>query len=103
MASFWKQPKGTLQAERRKRRGQIERGYQAVRAVVLERDGGVCRICGGSFGIQVHHIKFRSAGREDSTANCIVICQTCNDGIHVTRSIVVTGNGDGELRITRTR
>ena len=101
--AFWKQPKGTKQKEKRARRAAVEREYNRVRLVVLERDGGICRICGGSFGIQVHHIQFRSAGRIDTTANLIAICANCNDAIHVTRAIVVTGDGDGALQVTRTR
>lgn len=47
-----------------------------VRAAVHRRDSR-CRMCGGN-GTEVHHVKFRSQGGEDSVLNLALLCTDCH-------------------------
>jgi len=63
--------------EKREAKRQREQDWQAVRKAVLQRDGWRCRVSGHGAHegrLEVHHLKNRSQGREDSTRNCMVLC-----------------------------
>lgn len=55
-------------------------------ALIMSRDGGVCRICGNHFNIQIDHIFPRSAFRPeeisiaDRSDNLQTLCAHCNEG-----------------------
>ncbi len=90
--------------ERKDRKRDRETAWQRVRKAVLARDHWTCRLtgCGAHLGpVEVHHVKARSLGREDSTKNCMVTCRL-HHGLMQTHVITVeptTARGcDGPLR-----
>lgn len=56
--------------------------YADLCEFVLSRDGWRCRNCETREHLHVHHIIFRSAGGDDTTANLITLCNSCHSGIH---------------------
>lgn len=47
-----------------------------IREIVQERDGCLCRICGSSANLSIHHIMARSKERYHDVCNLVLICQT---------------------------
>lgn len=89
--------------------GKEARLWQRIRSTVFERDRGRCRVCDVSVRLtgrspfdaaHVHHIKYRSAGGTDNLENLVLLCGVCHDDEHQHR-IDITGNGDGQLVVTR--
>lgn len=70
-----------------------ESTYKANCRLVSIRDAHKCRVCGARDGLQHHHIRFRSQGRDDSTANLLLVCGGCHSDVHAYR-LVITGNAD---------
>lgn len=89
-------------SEKRERTKAREKVYRASCQLVNRRDGFRCRAC--NVAIQGfahhHHIRFRSQGRDDSTANLVLLCGACHADVHAYR-LVITGNADSELIIER--
>jgi 5-methylcytosine-specific restriction endonuclease McrA len=48
----------------------------------------------------VHHVRFRSRGGVDSTANCACLCRMCHAEIHAYR-LAVSGDANGKLKFER--
>ena len=59
-------PQTTSSVKREKARAK-ETAWQRVRQCVLVRDGYKCRVCKTRDGVDVHHLRFRSVGGQDST------------------------------------
>lgn len=51
--------------------------------IVLERDKGVCRLCGNN-NIELHHIYYRSERKDliNDPDNCIMLCNKCHRLAH---------------------
>ncbi len=85
-------------------RKQIERAvYRAVDA----RDQYRCRACGKRLGgktlvdrTEHHHIKFRSAGGETTTANVCCLCQEHHADVQAYR-MTIEGDANKPLKIRR--
>ena len=92
-------PTSAPRAKREKAR-EKERQWQRVRACVLVRDNRRCRVCKTRDGVDVHHIRFRSVGGEDSTANCAALCRVCHADVHAYR-LVLSGDANGTIKIER--
>jgi predicted restriction endonuclease len=54
----------------------------AHRLIVLNRAGWKCELCGKIGGLEVHHNKFRSHGRDDRVANLVALCADCHREQH---------------------
>lgn len=56
----------------------------AVRAVLWERCGGHCELCGRALtgGFEAHHRRLRSRGGDDSAANLVAVHPGCHRWIH---------------------
>ena len=93
-------PKSAPRDKRDKAR-EKERQWQRVRQCVLVRDGRRCRVCKTRDGVDVHHIRFRSVGGENSTANCAAICKCCHADVHAYR-LAISGDANKKLKIERT-
>ena len=87
-----------------------EANWREVCAQVNQRDGFCCRCCGrrtNPRGLTLlerghhHHIVYRSALGEDSTANICLICAECHDEEHVKRTLSIEGNADVALTFSR--
>ncbi len=52
------------------------------RAIVLERANWHCQDCDAGGGLSVHHIVFRSHGRDDRIVNLKAQCLTCHNASH---------------------
>lgn len=50
----------------------------AIREARRER----CEYCGGTWGLQVHHIKSRGSGGDDVAENLICLCEVCHTRAH---------------------
>lgn len=48
--------------------------YQIACAKVDERDHYCCRECGGTFGLEHHHARFRSSSGADDVENLVLLC-----------------------------
>lgn len=55
-----------------------DKGYKKVCAMVDERDGGRCILCGRPWGLHHHHVKFRSALGSDTEDNLVLLCFECH-------------------------
>jgi 5-methylcytosine-specific restriction endonuclease McrA len=75
-------------AEKKVRRRAVEKEWQSVRSQVLRRDRWKCRHCKSAERIEVHHLKPRSLGREDSTRNCLTLCAICHAERHAYRLFI---------------
>src|SRR5207237_4862159 len=77
-----------------KRRPAFSRNiYKETRAVVLERNGYTCQMCGLAAGdpdpfspsrsvrLTMGHIKDKSKGGTDTPSNLRAICTNCNEGL----------------------
>ena len=54
--------------------------WPVIRAVVFERDGYKCQLCGGDGGgkLHVHHIVKRKFGGKDEQSNLVTLCPSCH-------------------------
>ena len=94
-------PKGQTQpsAKREKARAK-DAAWQKVRRQVFERDGRRCRVCWTRHCLDVHHVRFRSVGGQNSTSNLAVLCRICHGEVHAYR-LVISGDANGKLKIER--
>jgi 5-methylcytosine-specific restriction endonuclease McrA len=53
-----------------------------VKRYVLFRDEWRCRHCRTSWGLDPHHVIFRSAGGPDTPNNLLTLCRKCHDDVH---------------------
>ena len=53
-----------------------------IHEYIIERDNGLCQIC-GTVGTEKHHIKFRSNRGLDHANNLILLCIKCHKMIHI--------------------
>lgn len=56
--------------------------YATTRKQAFERDNGCCVICGSSWGLQCHHIVFRSQGGLSDLRNLACLCMQCHNQAH---------------------
>jgi hypothetical protein len=78
-----------------------------VYALVDARDKRICRCCGHrttTLGLTTrthhHHLVYRSAGGEHSTANIVTLCPACHNDEHKHR-LRIEGNADVGLTFKR--
>ncbi len=55
-------------------------GWREIRTVVLDRDGGVCAVCGSGMALHVHHIDLDPTN--DDPGNLIALCGICHARVH---------------------
>ncbi|MCB9559281.1 MAG: HNH endonuclease [Kofleriaceae bacterium] len=72
-----------------------------VRAAVIARDHGRCRVpgCRSSRWIEVHHVRPRARGGRHTLDNLICLCGGHHDAVHVGR-LRIAGGAEGELVFT---
>lgn len=71
-----------------------EVGWQAVRRVVLARDGKVCRECeepADRRELDVHRLVRRADGGRDEASNCITLCDGCRAARHPRLQVALSG------------
>ena len=56
--------------------------YKELQYAVLKRDDFICQECGCCTFAPPHHIKFRSAGGDDSMENMITLCGPLENDCH---------------------
>lgn len=84
--------------DRGKARKAREAAWQAVRRIVLARDGRRCRVCGSRDQVEAHHIRFRSLGGEHTTANTACLCAAHHADVHGYR-LTLSGDADKAIKI----
>ena len=65
-----------------KRKRNDNKLYAITRKQAFERDNGCCVICGSSWGLQCHHIVFRSQGGLSDLRNLACLCMQCHNQAH---------------------
>lgn len=53
-------------------------GWNEIRKMIYERDGGRCIICGSHWKLHFHHIVFRSSLGSDTLENLVCVCFRCH-------------------------
>lgn len=48
---------------------------------VFERDKGACQLCGGKYGLELHHIYGRGKNLTNNIDNCIMLCRDCHKNV----------------------
>lgn len=91
-------PKPKVAENARDAKRQKQQRWLVVRRLVLARDRHRCRVCHTQQCVDVHHIRFRSVGREDSLRNCCALCRVCHSAIHGYR-LALSGDADQKLTI----
>lgn len=81
--------KAKYRAKRVRRKENREKKFSGGRRLpgtcrdrVKRRDGGICRWCGTTNDIQIHHVFYRSEGGADTPRNLISICDECHALAH---------------------
>lgn len=85
-------------AEKKGRDRERDKQWRGVRHQVLTRDKWKCRHCRSAERIEVHHMKPRSLGREDSTRNCVTLCAVCHAERHAYRLFIHGEDANKPLR-----
>lgn len=85
-------------AEKKQADREAEKAWQSVRREVLARDRHMCRFCGSRDRVEVHHLKPRSLGREDSTRNAIALCAIHHAERHAYRLFLHGSDANGRIR-----
>ena len=62
-----------------------DRPYGKVALRVLKRDGFTCQLCGNRRELDVHHVRFRSQGGDDSFKNLLTLSRECHAAIHMAK------------------
>ncbi len=55
-----------------------EAAMKELRRLVHERDGDSCILCGWPYGLDCHHVVYRSGGGEDIASNLVTLCRKCH-------------------------
>lgn len=88
--------------ERLKAKREKDSAAAAVRKDVRIRDGFACRCCGAKWTpenpVDAHHLKFRSMGGGDTTANLLLLCRACHALVHAWRLFIIGKSADGKLK-----
>lgn len=66
------------------------RGWEQLRAAVLERSNGCCDLCAFAIGpdeYECHHRRLRSQGGLDEMANLVALHDLCHDRLHGDRAM----------------
>ena len=97
-------PKPSSRAADKKAKARAtEREWQKVRLQVLRRDRWKCRYCKSAERIEVHHLKPRSLGREDTTANLLCLCAVHHAERHAYRLVIHGTDANKGVRFEVTR
>ncbi|KKK61254.1 hypothetical protein LCGC14_3016160, partial [marine sediment metagenome] len=69
------------EVKERNRRTYLLRKYGTAGSAVLERDDYVCRKCGSTKRISIHHIDWTKENNDES--NLVVLCSSCHSSLHL--------------------
>lgn len=56
--------------------------FRWLRTEAIKRDGGACRICGGTRRLQAHHRRYPTSWDRDALDNLTTLCDACHDLHH---------------------
>lgn len=85
-----------LRAANKRRADQV---YKASSEAVIERDGGLCRVCGRPAS-EVHHLRPRSLGVNHDPSNLVCLCAWCHRDVHA-KKLVLSGDSNSSMQIER--
>lgn len=54
--------------------------WKSIRAAIVKRDDGCCRICNKNYYLHVHHIDWDRSNNKDS--NLVTLCEPCHRAVH---------------------
>ena len=92
-------PETRVTADMRTKR-QAANAHRDVYTAVTMRDGG-CRCCGRAWGLHRHHLVFRSQGGATTTANVLLLCDSCHHAVHKHRLTICGNDANGSLIFQR--
>ena len=69
------------ETKERNRRTYLLRKYGVAGSVVLKRDNYVCRKCGSTKRLSIHHIDWNKENNSES--NLVVLCSSCHSTLHL--------------------
>ena len=70
------------------------------REKALLRDGFRCRVCGNDFGVQSHHVVFKSLQGTDHVDNYVSLCFRCHEDLHYKRLVIkIQKYEDGTIEV----
>lgn len=58
-----------------------------LRETVIAADGNRCRNCGVTYGLRVHHVRYRSEGGKDAEENLLTLCDQCHILVHSDKNV----------------
>lgn len=90
-------------AEKKQAAREKDTHYRKVRQQVLVRDHWRCRACGTPEHVDAHHLRFRSAGGEDSVNNLIALCRCCHAEVHAYRLYLHGDDANKRVRIEKVK
>jgi 5-methylcytosine-specific restriction endonuclease McrA len=88
-------------ADKKDAKREQEKQWRKVRKLVLIRDDYRCRACGTKDHVDVHHLKFRSAGGSDTDRNLLCLDRICHADVHSYRLTILGDDANGKLRFVR--
>ena len=53
--------------------------WREKRKIVIERDGGRCRLCGSKEDLHVHHRSYEFLGKKEEIYDLTTLCKTCHE------------------------
>ncbi len=98
MRTLAKPARGTAQKLRRARKRLADAKLAANAVLVRDRDGHCCRWCGERYGVEIHHIVYRSQGGTHDTSNLVCLCGRCHRAVHA-KKLHIEGDADVMLQI----
>lgn len=93
--------------EKRHKQREEEIFKRSVFAEVDARDGYRCRACGKPADPRAtsalkrghrHHLKFRSRGGQDTTANILLLCAICHARVHFRDLLIIGYDANKQLK-----
>ena len=68
-----------------------------IRAMVYDRDGELCRICGSYQSMSIHHIVSRNKGRNHDICNLVLLCGECHERAQLGKLPMWLANSEKQL------
>ncbi len=94
------QSRAAQRVERLKAEAETKRQvYHSVKV----RDHYRCRSCGTTRQVDVHHLKFRSAGGGTTLENALCLCRICHDEIHAYRMYAEGQDANHKVQFVKRR
>lgn len=72
--------------------------WKAKKEQRIKIDAGRCQMCGSAENLNVHHVTYRTFGRENPWTDLICLCQSCHKNVHVMMCRITGKDENGKPR-----